>query len=141
MYAIRSYYVIATCQFLSVPYVLYANSVSLPPDDFTETDPQFTAWDKDYNSLTNRPVITDEHVYSVGDFAHGGVVFWVDQTGHHGLVCAKSDYSTTLRWNAGTNGTTQAKGTGLMAGKSNTAIIIITQVTIGDDGNTSYNFV
>jgi hypothetical protein len=27
--------------------------------------------------------------YKVGDFAHGGIVFWVDETGQHGLVSAK----------------------------------------------------
>jgi hypothetical protein len=42
--------------------------------------------------------------YSVGDFAHGGIVFWIDETGQHGLVCAKVD------------------------------TIIAAQVSIGDDG-------
>lgn len=131
-----NYTISGTSQLLSIPYALYANTVAYPPDNYKESDPVFIAWDKDYNDLTNKPVITNEHVYSVGDFAQGGIVFWVDQTGHHGLVCAKSDYSTTIRWNAGTNGTTQAKGVGLMAGKANTAIIIAAQVTIGDDGDT-----
>lgn len=33
--------------------------------------------------------------YKVGDFAHGGIVFWVDETEQHGLVCAKEDQNTT----------------------------------------------
>ncbi len=33
--------------------------------------------------------------YSVGDFAQGGIVFWVDETGQHGLVCAKEDQRTS----------------------------------------------
>ncbi|MCK4676755.1 MAG: DUF1566 domain-containing protein, partial [Bacteroidales bacterium] len=74
--------------------------------------------------------------YSVGDFAHGGIVFWVDETGQHGLVCAKEDQSTGIRWYAGTDGSTQAKGDGPFAGETNTAIIIAAQVAIGDDGST-----
>jgi len=74
--------------------------------------------------------------YSVGDFAHGGIVFWVDKTGQHGLVCAKLDQSTGVRWYAGTFGNTQAKGDGPYAGKANTSIIIAAQVAIGDDGST-----
>lgn len=75
-------------------------------------------------------------IYRVGDFAQGGVVFWVDETGQHGLVCASSDHSAGIRWHAGTSGSTQAKGDGIYAGEMNTAIIIASQVAIGDDGNT-----
>lgn len=41
-----------------------------------------------------------------------------------------------VRWYAGTNGQTQAKGYGPYAGKANTSIIIAAHVAIGDDGNT-----
>jgi hypothetical protein len=75
-------------------------------------------------------------IYKVGDFAQGGVVFWVDETGQHGLVCASSDQSAGIRWYAGTSGNTQAKGDGIYAGEMNTAIIIASQVAIGDDGST-----
>ncbi|MCP4075815.1 MAG: DUF1566 domain-containing protein [Gammaproteobacteria bacterium] len=74
--------------------------------------------------------------YSVGDFAQGGIVFWVDETGQHGLVCAKENQSTPVRWYAGTHGNTHATGDGLYAGEANTSIIIAAQLAIGDDGNT-----
>lgn len=76
--------------------------------------------------------------YSIGDFTQGGIVFWVDETGEHGLVCAKEDQNggSTIRWYAGTNGNTQAKGDGPFSGEMNTAIIISAQVAIGDDGTT-----
>jgi len=79
-----------------------------------------------------------ETKYQVGDFAQGGIVFWVDETGEHGLVCAKSDQDggSGVRWFAGTYGNTQAKGDGPYAGEANTSIIIAAQVAIGDDGNT-----
>ena len=62
--------------------------------------------------------------YSIGDFAHGGIVFWVDETGQHGLVCTKEDQIGGVRWHAGANGNTQAKGDGIYAGRANTSIII-----------------
>lgn len=77
-----------------------------------------------------------ETVYAVGDFAQGGVVFWVDETGEHGLVCGKEDISSGMRWYAGTYGNTQAKGDGPFTGERNTSIIIAAQVAIGDDGST-----
>ncbi len=72
--------------------------------------------------------------YQIGDFAHGGIVFWVDATGQHGLVCAKTDQSPGERWYAGTNGITRAYGNGPLSGQANTSIIIAAQLAIGDDG-------
>ncbi len=69
--------------------------------------------------------------YSVGDFAHGGIVFWIDATGQHGLVCSKTDQSTGIRWYAGKYSFTMAYGDGPFAGKMNTALIIANQ-SIGD---------
>ncbi len=86
--------------------------------------------------ITNN--VISEKKYQVGDFAQGGIVFWVDETGEHGLVCAKTDQNggSGVRWYAGTYGNTQAKGDGPYAGKANTSIIIAAQVAIGDDGGT-----
>jgi hypothetical protein len=94
--------------------------------------------DADYEPATKKYV--DDNIpttyYSVGDFAQGGIVFWVDETGQNGLVCAKEDQSTGVRWYAGTYGNTQAKGDGPFAVEANTAVIIATQVAIGDDNVT-----
>ncbi len=82
--------------------------------------------------------ITDNTIsvrsYKVGDLAFGGIVFWVDGSGRHGLVCSKEDLSTGIRWYAGTYGVTRAVGDGPYAGFMNTSIIISSQVAIGDDG-------
>ena len=98
--------------------------------------------DTDYEPATKKYV--DDNAgsglttYSVGDFAQGGIVFWVDETGQHGLVCAKTDQNggNAIRWHAGTYGSTQAKGDGPYSGEANTSIIIAAQVAIGDDGST-----
>ena len=107
-----NYTITGTSQLLSVPYALHAKTAESVSGTITAT------------------------TYSVGDFAQGGIVFWVDETGQHGLVAAKKDQSTGVRWYAGTYGNTQAKGVGPFSGEANTSIIIAAQVAIGDDGST-----
>lgn len=65
--------------------------------------------------------------YKIGDFAEGGIVFWVDDSGKHGLVVSKFDVTSNTRWFSGSFGNTHAKGNGLYAGKSNMNIIISSQ--------------
>ncbi len=120
-----NYTITGTSQILSVPYALHAKTAA----EYTSSVARgITATDTaNWNKLTT---------YSVGDYAQGGVVFWIDKTGQHGLVCAKEDQSTGVRWEAGTHGYTQAKGDGPYAGEANTSIIIAALVAIGDDGST-----
>lgn len=123
-----SYTITGTSQLLSVPYALYAKtSGSSTPGPQGDPGPQGPAGNDG----------TDATTYSVGDFAQGGIVFWVDETGQHGLVCAKEDQNngSAIRWYAGTYGVTRATGDGPYAGESNTSIIIAAQVALGDDGN------
>ena len=91
-----------------------------------------------YDALNDlwKGMMGDRKTYSVGDFAQGGIVFWVDETEQHGLVVTKEDQSAGMRWYAGTYGSTWALGDGLYAGEANTKIIIAAQIAIGDDGNT-----
>ena len=102
-----NYSITGTSQLMSVPFALHANTADS---------------------------IVGDVKYSIGDLVQGGIVFWVDQTGKHGLVCTKTD-EQNLKWFAGTYGNTQAKGDGIFAGKLNTSIIIASQVAIGDDGS------
>jgi len=194
-----SYTISSVSQLLSVPYAFHAKTAESITGEINETDPVYSAWDKSYNDLTNKPNIADtvtlildtttqfvraeldadpsneiqtisrtgltvtlsngggsfqdsvniytagngiditgttisEHKYQIGDFAQGGIVFWVDETGEHGLVCAKQDQSTGIRWYAGTYTNTMASGTGPYAGEMNTIIIIANQGN--GDGNT-----
>ena len=88
------------------------------------------------NSSSSSPT-----TYSVGDIAQGGKVFWVDETGQHGLVVALEDAagSTAIDWSAGTtstgdNLTTLSTGNGIYAGKMNTMIIIATHAAVANGG-------
>ncbi|MBI1286994.1 MAG: DUF1566 domain-containing protein [Flavobacteriales bacterium] len=91
-------------QLLSVPYALYAQNT--PPDEG----------------------------YHPGDFAQGGIVFWVDNSGQHGLVCDKQDLGVGPRWYLGTYGNTYATGDGPFSGEMNTMLMIAGQMAIGNDG-------
>jgi len=94
-----------------------------------------TLWNSKQDKLTagtdidisNNTISVIHSTYQIGDFAHGGIVFWVDETGKHGLVCAKTDQSTSMRWYAGSYTYTMARGDGPFSGEMNTAIIIANQ--------------
>jgi|TARA_B110000211_G_scaffold26512_1_gene27031 hypothetical protein len=158
-----SYTITGTKQLMSVPFALYATTSGSSQTNATNIANNTTAIALNtakvgitaqqttdiINNNAMTGIISDQATaitantakvgittYSIGDFAHGGIVFWVDETGQHGLVCAKEDQSSGVRWYAGTYGKTQAKGDGVYSGKANTAIIIAAQVAIGDDGNT-----
>jgi hypothetical protein len=101
---------LGTTQFMAVPYALHAKTAES---------------------------VTSTCGLSIGDTHQGGIIFYLDASGCHGLIAAPSDQSTGIRWYAGTHGNTQAKGDGIYAGKANTSIIIAAQVAIGDD-NANY---
>lgn len=147
-----NYTITGTSQLLSIPYALHAKTAGSLSQG--ETDPLFSesvanainaddtiAWHNKQEALKAGTGIELQSntisatTYEVGDFALGGIVFWVDESGQHGLVCAKTDQSTGIRWFAGTTGNTRARGDGPFAGEMNTAIIIAAHVAIGDDGN------
>lgn len=52
-----SYSITGTSQLLSVPYALHAKTADTVIGEITETDPVYSAWDKDYDDLINKPTI------------------------------------------------------------------------------------
>jgi hypothetical protein len=114
-----NYSITGTSQLLSVPYALHAKTAETISGGITETDPTVIK-------------------YNVGDYAQGGVVFWVDETGQHGLVAHIEDSPDTgigIRWFQGVYGYTQVTGSGLYSGKINTPMIITAYVALGGDGD------
>ena len=73
--------------------------------------------------------------YKIGDKAHGGLIFYIDESGEHGLVTDTMDTSNSMRWYAGLNGASQALGDGPYAGEMNTSIAISSMHILGLDGN------
>lgn len=59
---------------------------------------------------------------SIGDFIHGGIVFWLDESGEHGLVCALGEIAADIWGNGAT-----LKGAiydGMYSGKRNTDLVL-----------------
>jgi len=56
---------------------------------------------------------------SIGDTHQGGIIFYLDGSGCHGLVAAPSDQSTGIQWNYGTYIDTYAYGNGIGSGEGN----------------------
>ncbi len=70
---------------------------------------------------------TGASVHDIGEQYQGGIVFWVDADGQHGLIAAKADQSTGIPWDNGTYKVTRTTGDGIGAGAMNTALIIAAQ--------------
>jgi hypothetical protein len=129
----------ATSQLLSVPYALHSKTADSLAGGINGSETKIKAGTNVIVSgkgTTENPYIVNSTIqtYAVGDYAQGGVVFWVDKSGQHGLAAIKMDQSEGTMWMAGSNGNTRAKGDGIYAGKANTTLIIASQMLIGDDG-------
>lgn len=66
-----NYSITSTSQLVSVPYALYAKTAGST------------------NSIT---------AHYAGELYGGGIVFWVDQTGQHGLIVSMVDISNSQKW-------------------------------------------
>ena len=73
--------------------------------------------------------------YKIGDMAQGGIVFYVDESGEHGLVADTADISTGIQWYNGAYKVTNATGDGVGSGEMNTMLIIAQQTVDNTAGN------
>jgi hypothetical protein len=64
---------------------------------------------------------------AIGQTYQGGIIFYLDASGCHGLIAAPSDQSTSAAWWNGSHIDTRAYGSGLFEGKYNTRIINYSQ--------------
>lgn len=112
------------------------NAISSPATGLLVYQTDGTAGLYYYNGSSWVTFVTGTHY--IGESYDGGIVFFVDATGQHGLIAATSDQSTSagMRWYAGSNTNTMARGDGIGAGARNTAIIIANQGN-GEGTNTS----
>jgi Collagen triple helix repeat (20 copies) len=78
---------------------------------------------------------TSASVHVIGDSYQGGIVFYVDADGQHGLIAAKADQSTGIPWYNGVWKLVGTAGDGIGAGAMNTAIIVATQIGDTRGGN------
>jgi len=79
-------------------------------------------------NITNNVISTTSPTpLAIGDSYQGGIIFWLDATGQHGLIAATADQSTGLQWYNGTYTTTNAVRDGIGAGMYSTERIIANQ--------------
>jgi len=72
---------------------------------------------------------------TIGQSYQGGIIFWLDATGQHGLIAATADQSTGIQWYNGTFRYTGTTGDGLYAGAMNTSMTVATQMADNQTGN------
>jgi len=127
-------------------------------DSYTETDPIFgasvasgitgtdtTNWNNKQDQLvagTNITIVGNTinatsggSTLAIGDSYQGGIIFWLDATGQHGLIAATADQNTGIQWYNGTDRNTGTAGDGLYAGAMNTAMIVATQMADNQSGS------
>lgn len=75
--------------------------------------------------------------FKVGDRFGGGIIFYVDNSGEHGLIASLSDLDdgNGIQWYNGINKVTGATGDGIGAGASNTTVIVTAQADDTPGGN------
>ena len=125
-----------TTKFNSVPYAFHAKSAE-----------SLIGGIKTYKAGTGISItdyVISKKKYTIGDLVFGGVVFWVDEAGEHGLICSLKNVSDNAIWMeqvvTSVNDVdkvmyTQSNGIG--AGKLNTAIILSANV-VEKVSNTNY---
>jgi len=86
--------------------------------------------------ITNNVIsATGVATLTIGQSYQGGIIFWLDASGQHGLIAATADQSTGMQWYNGTYRITGTTGDGLYAGAMNTAMIVATQMNDNQTGN------
>lgn len=77
-----------------------------------------------YNGSVWVPMFnTASIMYAVGQAKQGGIIFYVDDSGEHGLVVATADYVSTVAWISASNMNTNAVRSGIYGGQYNTELI------------------
>jgi hypothetical protein len=73
-------------------------------------------------SLVTTMTCQTSQSFTIGQNYGGGVIFWIDDTGQHGLISATSDQSTGALW--GCYGTTIGTSYAIGTGQANTTAIV-----------------
>jgi hypothetical protein len=64
-----------------------------------------------------------EDALAIGNQFGGGIIFYIDNSGEHGLVAAESNQSNAIRWSNGTNVLIDSTGNAVGEGQKNTSRI------------------
>lgn len=90
-------------------------------------------------SIEGNVIKVERKTHQIGELYRGGLIFWLDETGEHGLIASKHDINQGrgLQWRNGASGNkvTNARADGVGAGEGNTNIIIAQQTIDHQSGN------
>lgn len=78
-----------------------------------------------------------EVVHSIGEKYRGGLIFYIDESGQHGLIASLVDVNNEgIEWRNGESGNkvTNARADGIGAGETNTRLIIARQTADNQNG-------
>ncbi len=87
------------------------------------------------SGTTASPYVVNTNSLAIGDSYQGGIIFWLDESGQHGLIAAAVDQSAGIIWNNGILKSTGTLSDGLYAGKMNTVMIKAIQNADNPYGN------
>ena len=122
-----AYVVMGTSQLMSVPYALYAKTSGNGQGGVTTAGLGI--------NVTGAGTLVSPYLVSttspcglaIGQTYQGGIIFYLDPSGCHGLVAAPTNQSTGAPWYNGSYTDTRAYGSGLFEGKYNTVMIDFNQ--------------
>jgi len=118
-----TYTITSVTQMVSVPYALHSTTASSATTASILGDGITQAHIDDINQRLQAL----EPDPQIGDFRHGGIVFWIDPLNpKHGMVVSMENLNNNLKcnWSQGANQVTGASGTAIGTGKTNTETII-----------------
>jgi hypothetical protein len=72
---------------------------------------------------------TANNTLAIGQTYAGGIIFYIDDTKKHGMVCAPTDQDTAIPWSIGRVVASGAMGSDIGTGRANTEIIVAVQGT------------
>ena len=124
------YSITGISQMLSVPYALYAETAGNagstgatgPAGNDGANGSEGATGPMGAQGATG-PAVGYTCGLSIGDTHQGGIIFYLDASGCHGLVCAPTDQSTGIQWYNGFHRDTYAYGNGIGSGDGNTTAI------------------
>lgn len=87
------------------------------------------------SGTTASPYVVNAKTLTIGQSYQGGIIFWLDATGQHGLIAATADQNSGIKWYNGKYRYTGTTGDGLYAGAMNTAMIVAAQMADWQTGN------